>query len=318
MRGVPRGLMGFSTTWIGDCSAWECDELGHLNMSFYFDKFEQARMGLFIRLGLSRHFTPDAHSTVRARDVHIKYLAEARPGSPLRIESALLNLGDDGTARVGHVMYHRDGRMAATLNEVVEHVYLPDERVFAWPSRLRAEAGDHTDQMPAPARPRNLSLDWPLPARSRAELEAAGTGVIGGGVFLPGDATAAGHIPVSRLFRRITTSLGWYNGGWPEFSDPEYQASGGSAVVLEIRVRLPRLAHVGTAYAIAPAVVHAEHYIRTIMHNIVDVTTGESLLTGYAAGGLFDLNTRKLRMPTEDGLKALNAVAVEALAPPAA
>ena len=309
--------MAFTTTWIGDCSAWECDELGHLNMSFYFDKFEQARHGLFIRLGLGEHFTAKAHSTVRARDLHIKYLAEARPGSPLRVESALLELKDDGTARVGHVMYHRDGRMAATLNEVVEHVYLADQRVFRWPSRLVERGDAHTDQLPAPARPRGLSLDWPLPARSREQLQQAGVAPIGGGVFGPADAAAAGHVPASRLFRRITTSLGWYDGGWPEFSDAAYAAGGGSAVVLEIRVRLPNLAHVGTAYTIAPAVVGASGYTRTIMHNILDAASGESLLTGYAAGGLFDLNTRKLTQPTEAGLKALRSVAVEALAPPA-
>ena len=310
--------MPFSTTWIGDCSAWECDELGHLNMSFYFDKFEQARMGLFIRLGLARHFQPDAHSTVRARDLHIKYLAEARPGQPLRIESALVSLNDDGTARVGHVMFHADGRMAATLSEVVEHVYLPDERVFAWPSRLVQQADAHTAQMPAPARPRNLSLDWPLPGRTLDDLADAGVQPIGGGVFRPHEATAAGHIPASQLFRRITTSLGWYQGGWPKFRDPAYQAGGGSAVVLEIRVRLPHLARVGTAYTIAPAVVGAEHLTRTVMHNVVDVASGESLLTGYAAGGLFNLNTRKLQAPEPDTLKALQRRAVSALAPPAA
>ncbi len=308
--------MSFQTTWIGDSAAWECDELGHLNMSFYFDKFEQARMGLFIRLGLTTAFTTGAYSTIRSRDAHIKYMAEARPGSPLRIESALQSIDPLGTARVGHVMYHRDGRIAATLNEVVEHVYLPDDKVFDWPSRLMQQAEAHMDRLPEAALPRNLSLDWPLDALSKDDLIAAGATDIGGGVFLPSDATADGHIPVSKLFRRITTSLGWFAGGWPEFADESYAAGGGSAVVLEIRVRLPRFAQVGTAYSLVPAVTSASGYTRTIMHNIVDRVSGESLLTGYAAGGLFNLNTRKLTMPTDAQLKALDAVSVSALAPP--
>ncbi|MGB6229348.1 MAG: thioesterase family protein, partial [Litorimonas sp.] len=172
----------FTNTWAGDCSAWECDELGHLNMSFYFDKFEQARMGLFIRLGLVGAFAPGAVSTVRSRDAHIKYLAEARPGSPLRVESAIVALHET-TARVGHVMYHRDGRIAATLNELVEHVYLPEDKLFRWPSRLRGQADRFTDQMPAPARARNLSLDTDLPGHSAEALTQAGAPSIGGGVF---------------------------------------------------------------------------------------------------------------------------------------
>lgn len=304
----------FQTTWAGDCSAWECDELGHLNMSFYFDKFEQARMGLFIRLGLAEAFTPDAVSTVRSRDVHIKYLAEARPGQPLRIESALLTL-EEGTALVGHVMYHRDGRVAATLRERVEHVYLPTQKSFAWPSRLRRAADDFTDQLPAPARPRSLSLDIDLPALNAETLTEAGAPSIGGGVFRTTEIMPAGHVPFSQIFRRITTSLGWYEGGWPEFFDPDYAASGGSAVVLEIRLVMHRFAEIGMAYELHPAVVGAKDYIRTIMHNIVEPGSGVSIASGYAAGGLFNLNTRKLTKPTEAQIAALTAVTIHALAP---
>ncbi len=306
--------MSFTTTWAGDCSAWQCDELGHLNMSFYFDKFEQARMGLFIRLGLVNAFRPGAHSTVRSRDVHIKYLAEARPGSPLRIESALASL-DETTARVGHVMYHLDGRIAATLNEVVEHVYLPTDKPFRWPSRLREKAEAHTDQLPAPARARNIDLTADHPPRTANALAEAGARDIGGGVFMPDDTLPAGHVPFSRIFRRVTTTLGWFSEGWPEFTDPAYAAAGGSGVVLEIRLTMHAFAGAGTAYALMPAFVGAEHYIRMIMHNVVDVATGKAIASGYAAGALFDLNTRKLTKPEPAQMDRLMAGAATALAP---
>ncbi|MGB3455684.1 MAG: thioesterase family protein [Litorimonas sp.] len=306
----------FTKSWAGDCSAWECDELGHLNMSFYLDKFEQARMGLFVRLGLVDAFRPGAYSTVRSRDIHIKYLAEARPGSPLRIESALIALHED-TAEVGHVMYHRDGRMAATLREIVEHIYIPEDRTFPWPSRLKARAEAHTDQMPAPARARNLSLDWDLPAPDAGSLEALGVPDVGGGIFLPADTLPAGHVPFSRIFRRITTTLGWFGDGWPEFADPDYMAGGGSAVVLEIRVRMNRYLGAGDTYHLRPAVVAADPYTRLIMHNVLNTVTGESVGAGYAAGGLFNLNTRKLTKATDAQNAVLMRAAVPSLAPPA-
>ena len=305
----------FQTTWAGDCSAWECDELGHLNMSYYFDKFEQARMGLFIRLGLTEAFTPGAVSTIRSRDVHIKYLAEARPGQPLRIESALLTL-DEGTALVGHVMYHRDGRTAATLRERVEHVYLPTRKPFAWPSRLRRAAHDFTDQLPTLARARNLSLETDIPGLTAAALTDAGAPSIGSGVFTQSETMSAGHVPFSRIFRRITTSLGWYEGGWPEFMDPDYAANGGSAVVLEIRLVMHQFAEIGMAYALQPAVVGAKDYIRTLMHNVVEPGSGLSIASGYAAGSLFNLNTRKLTQPTAEQITALQAITIPTLAPP--
>lgn len=307
----------FQTTWAGDCSAWQCDELGHLNMSFYLDKFEQARMVLFVRLGLVEAFRSGTFSTVRSRDIHIKYLAEARPGAPLRVESAIIAL-HESAAEVGHVMYHRDGRMAATLREIVEHVYIPEDKTFGWPSRLKDKVADFTDQLPAPARARNLSLDWDLPSPSAADLDSLGADDIGGGIFLPADTMPAGHVPFSKLFRRITTTLGWYSGGWPEFADEAYVASGGSAVVLEIRVHMPSLMRAGDVYHMRPAIVSADPYTRLIMHNILNTVTGASVISGYAAAGLFNLNTRKLTKASDAQIDTLMQAAVPSLAPPTA
>jgi hypothetical protein len=172
--------------------------------------------------------------------------------------------------------------------------------------------------MPAPARARNLSLDWDLPAPDADALEAMGAPDIGGGVFLGDDVMPSGHVPFSRIFRRITTTLGWFGGGWPEFADPEYMAGGGSAVVLEIRVHMPTLLGVGDAYHLRPAVVGADQYTRLIMHNVLNTVTGECVAAGFAAGGLFNLNTRKLTKATPDQIGALMASAIPELAPPPA
>lgn len=305
----------FTTTWAGDCSAWECDELGHLNMSFYFDKFEQARMGLFIRLGLTDAFKPGAQSTVRNREAHIKYLAEARPGSPLRVESALIDLRE-ADAQVAHVMYHINGKVAATLVETVEHIYNRTQAAFSWPSRLRNRASHFSAQIPDAARPRNLTLDWEIPDPSAAELDALGASPIGGGVFRPDDVSPAGHVPFSKIFRRITTTMGWFSKGWPEFADPDYIKGGGSAVVLEFRVRAHNYVSAGTAYELRPAIASAQGYIRNIMHNVLDLETGLPILSGYAAGGLFNLNTRKLTPVSEAQRDVVMAHAVASLAPP--
>jgi acyl-CoA thioester hydrolase len=95
---------GFTLTWAGECSAWECDELGHLNMRHYVGKFSQARKFLFIKLGLVNAFKPRAQSTVRVKNLHIKYLGEARPGQPLKIMSAILTV-EEQTLSLCHIMY---------------------------------------------------------------------------------------------------------------------------------------------------------------------------------------------------------------------
>ena len=128
-------MPGFILTWAGECSAWECDELGHLNMRHYVKKFGQARRGFIISLGLSHAFLPDTDSSVRVKDFHIRYHGEARPGQALKIETALIELLES-TAKLCHIMYHFDGRIAASVIETVEHIYLHGHRVFRWPARL--------------------------------------------------------------------------------------------------------------------------------------------------------------------------------------
>jgi len=84
--------MSFTLTWAGECSAWECDELGHLNMRHYVYKTAQARAGLIIRMGLANAFKLGATSSIRVKDFHIKYQGEARPGDPLKIEQSWKSL----------------------------------------------------------------------------------------------------------------------------------------------------------------------------------------------------------------------------------
>ena len=54
----------FMKTWAGECSAWECDGLGHLNMRHYMTKTQQARQMFFIHNGLHGAFKKNALTTL--------------------------------------------------------------------------------------------------------------------------------------------------------------------------------------------------------------------------------------------------------------
>jgi hypothetical protein len=54
------------------------------------------------------------------------------------------------------------------------------------------------------------------------------------------------------------------------------------------------------------------------MHNILNTVTGASVISGYAAAGLFNLNTRKLTKASEAQIETLMQAAIPSLAPPAA
>ena len=294
----------FTLSWAGECSAWECDELGHMNMRHYVHKTDEARRRLIIKLGLPRAFHPGVASTVRCRDLHIKYQGEARPGNPLRIDSAILELGDS-TARLCHIMTHRDGRIAATIVETVEHVYLPEDKIFPWPKRVRDLAPQFTAKLPKPAKARNVEAVARFRGMSLSELESAGAKVIGTGVFNASELDITNRVTMGSFFGRTTSTIAWFREGWPEFEDPAYQAGGMSAALLEMRAVIHHYPGRGDAYSYLPAMIGANAYTRQFVHNIVDPVTGKSWVSMQASGCKFDLNARKLVKATDLDLTLL-------------
>ena len=295
---------GFALSWAGECSAWECDELGHMNMRHYVHKVDEARAGVLIQLGLIHAHRPGTASSARVRDLHIKYQGEARPGNPLRIDSAVLALGETDV-RLCHIMTHRDGRIAATVTETVEHLYLPDMRSFPWPARFRAAAQARIATLPAPAKPRNIDANHVHVGLDLDALEAAGASVIGAGVFSKAEIDITGRVTMGSFFGRTTSTIAWFRDGWPEFEDPAYQAGGMSAALLEMRAVMHRWPKRGDAYVYVPAMTGANAYTREFVHNLLDPVTGESWCSMQASGCKFDLKARKLVKATEADLAML-------------
>lgn len=273
-------------------------------MRHYIHKTDEARRGLIIRLGLPRAFHPGVVSTVRCRDLHIKYQGEARPGNPLRIDSAIIDLGES-TAQLCHIMTHRDGRIAATIVETVEHVYLPEDKIFPWPQRVRDTAAKFTADLPAPAKARNVDGARPFKGMSLSQLENAGAEQIGAGVFGASELDITNRVTMGSFFGRTTSSIAWFREGWPEFEDPAYQAGGMSAALLEMRAVIHRYPRRGDAYTYLPAITGANSYTREFVHNIVDPVSGESWVSMQASGCKFDLNLRKLVKATDADLEML-------------
>ena len=273
-------------------------------MRHYVHKTDEARRGLIIRLGLPRAFHPGVASTVRCRDLHIKYQGEARPGNPLRIDSAVIELGES-TARLCHIMTHRDGRIAATIVETVEHVYLPDDRIFPWPKRVYDAAPNFTADLPVPAKARNVNGTDAFQGMNLSALETAGARQIGAGVFGASELDITNRVTMGSFFGRTTSTIAWFREGWPEFEDPAYQAGGMSAALLEMRAVIHRYPGRGDAYVYLPAMTGANSYTREFVHNIVDPVSGQSWISMQASGCKFNLKTRKLVKATEADLELL-------------
>ena len=292
---------------MGEAVNWECDELGHLNMRHYAGKAEEARQFLFIHLGLAHAFAAGAPSTVRTRELMVCYRAEARPGARLAIRSGLTRLGEVD-ADVVHVMEHADGRIAATIEERVEHVALRTQAAFAWPRRLR-EAVEivEADGIGARGLPGMDAL-----GPDREAVTGMGADRVGAGVFRADEADGFGHIRPVSLFGRCSESVGNFRKGFPEA-----YAAGGlyddsstasiSGVLLELRLVHHAAAAPGRAFEMWSGLLDARAATRNLVHHIVDPVSGVSYASMVATSGVMDLETRKLVKSTPGELERLRA-----------
>lgn len=302
-------------SWSGEASNWECDELGHLNMRHYMYKVGQARQMLFIRLGLPHAFKKGAHSTVRVDEFHIKYLAEARPGAPLHIHSAVLDISET-SMRLIHVMRHYDGRPACSVTETVSHIARRTGEAFNWPSRLRDAAPDYRADLPDFAAPRGLDLSLPSSPPAYDAAQALGMTAIGVGVFQKHEGDIFGAIPPEAILGRVTETVGNFVQAWPEMilEGPGRDRSI-SGALFEARVIIHNMALTGEPYEFFSGIRGVNANVRDLVHCLYSPLDGRIWASMQGIGGLMDLKARKHVKTSAQTIADMSALMLDGLNP---
>ena len=69
---------------------WECDQMGHMNVQFYVAKAEDGLAALASALGLGHHVQRREGTVLVAREHHIRFHRELRPGAPFVVRGGVL------------------------------------------------------------------------------------------------------------------------------------------------------------------------------------------------------------------------------------
>jgi len=163
-------------TQVSFVNAWECDENDHLNVQFYFGRFEEADQHFRAMTGL------DAALVRSAR--HVRYHAELQKGDLVEVESGFASDGNDGVAVVHALKNRSDGRVCATALDTFD---AHTRELTATATRSDAS----TDLAAKVYGPRGLT--GPLPGATTAEaLHDRGGFVTARNVIRPADAGADG------------------------------------------------------------------------------------------------------------------------------
>ncbi len=297
--------------WRGNANAWECDELGHLNVRFYMAKAQEALAGLADHLGMHHAFAPDATATLIPRDVTVRFLAEARPGAPLRISGGVVS-HDETSLTVAMILYHAASDIPAATFEIrAEHSHAETGRVFSWPQRSLKALSASLIERPEILTPRSLSQTPASNALSLTQADKLDLQEIGRGRINRDELDAFGRMRAEFGIGKVSDSVIHFSDGFPEqwqaFADntPLTVAS----AVLESRLNFRRFPSQGEGFVIRSGLKSASETVRTLVHWALDPVTGKALWSMEAVACMLNLKTRKLERVSADRLADLQAKA---------
>ena len=107
--------------WRGGVRAWECDDMGHMNVRFYVARAMQGLAGVAAALGMPDAFRAQAAASLVVRQHHIRFLNEARAGTPLHMTAGVLAMGEaDATlVRAGNFTILIDAGSSASSGALI-------------------------------------------------------------------------------------------------------------------------------------------------------------------------------------------------------
>ena len=205
---------------------WQSDQMGHMNVQFYVEQATHALAALAVHLGLGPRFIDGEGFKLFAREHHVRFLREQRPGAPITVRGGVLSV-QDFSFRAFFEMYNTvSEEVAATFAVDVELMDDETRETKPLPAKAKAAALAYQKQiqsklvwapkgsqydanklivdLPAHGAPRGLTLYPPRKAPMLDEAEAMGLVFTWQGEVLREQCDAQGHI-IARHFMGIVS-----------------------------------------------------------------------------------------------------------------
>jgi acyl-CoA thioester hydrolase len=126
-------------TYRGVVHPWHCDIMGHMNVTFYVSKFDEASWSLFTNLGLTAAYLKENNRGIAAVQQNTTYKAEVLAGETVTIRSGLIEVREKVLRYVHEMRRDADGKMAAFMVLTAVHIDTRLRKSCPLPPDLLAE-----------------------------------------------------------------------------------------------------------------------------------------------------------------------------------
>lgn len=127
-------------TYRGIVYPWQCDHMGHMNVMYYANKFDEACWQLLSMIGLHPTRFAEEGTGMVAVAQHIQYKRELRAGQAVTIQSALLEVKEKSIHMLHKLIDEATGEVAATTVVVGVHIDAMLRKAIPVPEDVRDRA----------------------------------------------------------------------------------------------------------------------------------------------------------------------------------
>ena len=262
-------MEGWTETWRGIVSPWECDTTEHFTIAYYFDRLADAASIMAGSLGLA------GISQSAGRRFDVQFVRELRAGTSFHIVSAPIAL-DGASLRLGHQFVDSaNGEVTAWVEETL------DISAARLPREVREAIGRRLVPWPGPAverRPEPSTTEGFIPtARDRVK---------------PMDLDPDGDFALAAFVHRFTAGcVQALAAVGATASYLESERRGYSTFELALQVTgLPRL---GGTILVETGIVHLANSSIRFVHRMCDPANGSEFARLSQFGVQLDLDTRR-------------------------
>ena len=286
--------------WRGGVNAWQCDQMGHLNVRFYVAHATEGLTALAAELGMTAAFSPRGGSTLLVREHHVRFLKEARLGDPLHLMAGVDEM-QETDARVRQVLLHsEDGRPAAVFHSLVTHATSAEARPFPWRAGARKRGESLRLALAEGLGPRSFR---PGDASGAGDLETAerlGLMRYGAGAFGPEHCDVFGRVAPHQLMARL-------GDGAAQGIALTHKAAGESIglAVVEYRIVYLEAPQAGDRFVVRSGLRRVEARRLVWTHWMLNPETGRPWAVAHAMLVPFDLEERRAVTLPEAAVTAL-------------
>ncbi|MBV8051780.1 MAG: thioesterase family protein [Acidobacteriaceae bacterium] len=127
-------------TYRGVTYPWQCDQIGHMNITWYVSKFDEANWNLFASVGIMPSYLRDGKFGVAGVQQNITYKRELMAGDVIEIRTKILEIREKVIRFVHEMSNVETQEIAATCEITAVHMDRKTRKSFPFPDAVRKAA----------------------------------------------------------------------------------------------------------------------------------------------------------------------------------